>query len=210
MVSCGLTQFGSAVASARCHPNSARVRRSHRHWPRPARPSRLFSFRVPDTRAREPDPGDPHAYTPNCDLCRIRYRACRFANPGRPGAILSALFAISAVLAVLCGGCPRRHRRDDRNCAVLGPHGNTTLLLRLLWTALQSVLSAAGASLPAGPQLYTSTDLHPSGGPVRRQHRQTIEPTGAEPLAGTAGQSTTASILSTAAALLKDVRAPAA
>jgi hypothetical protein len=73
----------------------------------------------------------------------------------------------------------------------------------------QSVLSAAGASLPAGPQLYTSTDLHASGGPVRRQHRQTIEPTGAEPIAGTAGQSTTASILSTAAALLKDVRAPA-
>jgi len=131
-------------------------------------------------------------------------------NPGRPGAILSALFAISAVLAVLCGGRPRRHRRDDRNCAVLGPHGNTTLLLRLLWTALQSVLSAAGASLPAGPQLYTSTDLHASGGPVRRQHRQTIEPTGVEPLAGTAGQSTTASILSTSAALLRDVRAPAA
>jgi hypothetical protein len=71
-----------------------------------------------------------------------------------------------------------------------------------------SVLSAAGASLPAGSQL-TSTELYASGGPVRRQHRQTIEPTGAELLASSAGQSTSASVLSTAA-LLKDLRAPAA
>src|SRR6202022_1852594 len=77
-------------------------------------------------------------------------------------------------------------------------------------SAKLSVLSAATASLLAGPQLYTSTELYASGGPVGRQHRQTIEPTGAERLAGSALQSTTASILSIAAALLKDVRAPAA
>jgi hypothetical protein len=57
----------------------------------------------------------------------------------------------------------------------------------------------------AGPQLHSSTELSASGGPVGRQHRQAIEPAGAEPLAGSA-----ASVLSTAAALLKDARAPAA
>jgi|ERR1700730_13846550 len=73
-------------------------------------------------------------------------------------------------------------------------------------SAKLSVLSAATASLLAGPQLYTSTELYASGGPVGRQHRQTIEPTGAEQLAGSASQPTAVSILSTAAALLKDVR----
>ena len=57
------------------------------------------------------------------------------------------------------------------------------------------------------PQLCTSTELCASGGPVGRQHRQTIEPTGAEPLAGGADEPATISILSisTAAALLMDV-----
>ena len=63
---------------------------------------------------------------------------------------------------------------------------------------------------PAGPQLYTSTELCASGRPVGRQHRQTIEPTRDEPLAGSAGQPTAVSILSTAPALLKDVKASAA
>ena len=57
--------------------------------------------------------------------------------------------------------------------------------------------------LLAGTQLHTSIELSASGGPVGRQHRQTIEPAGVEPLAGSA-----TSVLSTAAALLKDVRAP--
>jgi hypothetical protein len=73
-----------------------------------------------------------------------------------------------------------------------------------------AILPASGASLLASPQPYTSTDLHASDGPVRRQHRQAIEPTGAEPLGGSAGQSTAASILSTTTALLKDVGALAA
>jgi hypothetical protein len=62
---------------------------------------------------------------------------------------------------------------------------------------------------PAYPQPYTSADLHASDGPVRRQHRQAIEQRGAEPLGGSACQSTAASILSTTA-LLKDVGALAA
>ena len=95
----------------------------------------------------------------------------------------------------------RRHPRSGLICPIP---------VLPLSAGLLSVLSAAGASLLASPQLSTSTELSASGGPVRRQHRQTIEPTGAEQLAGSALQSATASILSTAAALLKDVRAPAA
>ena len=51
---------------------------------------------------------------------------------GQKGSVLSALFAVSTVLAVLCGGRARRRRRDDRNRAILGAHGNAALLLWLL------------------------------------------------------------------------------
>jgi transposase len=47
-----------------------------------------------------------------------------------------ALFAVSAVLAVLCGGRGHRRCRNDRNRTILSTHGNATLLLWLLWTAL--------------------------------------------------------------------------
>src|SRR6516164_11060609 len=95
--------------------------------------------------------------------------------------------------------------------ALASPAYMSNILLPLS-ARLLSVLSAAGASLLAGPQLSTSTELSTSGGPIERQHRQTIEPTGAEPLAGSAVQPTTTSILSlsTAAPLLKDLTAPAA
>jgi hypothetical protein len=54
------------------------------------------------------------------------------------------LLAVSAVLAVLRGGCRRRHRRDDRHRAGPGAHGGAALLLRagilrtavLLWATL--------------------------------------------------------------------------
>src|SRR5262252_7705933 len=167
----------------------------------------FFSPRSPDTLARGPRSGRPQAHPPNGNRSRVCCRARRCASFGRPGSVLSALFAVSTVLAVLCGGCSRRRRRDDRNRAILGAHGNAALLLWLLWTALfpssglqrAGILPAGGASSLAGRQLHASTDLQA----IRRQHRQTIEPTGAEPLAGGAYQST-------AAALLKDVATLAA
>jgi len=69
----------------------------------------------------------------------------------------------------------------------------------------------APAYSPA-PSYTPQPSYSPQAGPVRRQHRQTIEPPGAEPLAGSANQSTTTSILSisTAVALSNHVRPPAA
>ena len=100
--------------------------------------------------------------------------------------------------------CRRRPRRRHPFSGIICPIPVLPLSARLL-----SVLSAACASLLAAPRLSTSTGLFASGGPIERQHRQTIEPTGAEPLAGSAVQSTTTSVLPISTPLLKDVTAPA-
>ena len=57
--------------------------------------------------------------------------------------------------------------------ALASPAYMSNILLPLS-ARLLSVLSAAGADLLAGPQLSTSTELYASGGPIRRQHCQTI------------------------------------
>ena len=101
-----------------------------------------------------------------------------------------SFFLLNALALVAPGHS--RHSRERRH---------------ILWTALflfaglsrAGILPAGGASSLAGRQLHTSTDLQA----IRRQHRQTIEPTGAKPLAGGAYQST-------AATLLKDIAALAA
>src|SRR5271166_1762172 len=88
-------------------------------------------------------PGGTHAYPPNCGFGRVRRRARRCATRDRKGAILlSALLAISAVLAVLRGGRRRRHRRDDRHRAVRGARRTALLLLRLLRVAAAPLRAA--------------------------------------------------------------------
>src|SRR5438132_5824795 len=86
-------------------------------------------------RDRSSNPGDADAYPPNSGFCCVRRRARRSAAGDRQGAILSSLFAVSAVLAVLRSGCHCRHRRDDRHRAVRGARG-AALLLRILPAAL--------------------------------------------------------------------------
>ena len=105
--------------------------------------------------------GDSHAYTPKHDFGRIRRRACLSAALDRQRAILPAVLAVSVVLAVLRGGCRRRHRCDDRHRAILGAYRRPAalLLLRLSRAALLSatellsarVLRAAGILLRATP-----------------------------------------------------------
>src|SRR5215472_10248497 len=109
-------------------------------------------------------------------------------------------------LLVDCAGacqCRRRHRRGHPLSRLICPKPVLPLSAGLL-----SVLSAAGASLLACPQLCTSTELCATGGTVGRQHRPPIEPTGAEPLASCASLSAAAPLLSAATTLLMDVRDP--
>src|SRR5271166_3749392 len=59
--------------------------------------------------------GGHHAFVSSDDFGGIRRRARRAAALDCRGAILpaAAVLTLSAVLAVLCGGCRPRRRRDD-------------------------------------------------------------------------------------------------
>ena len=88
-----------------------------------------------------------------CLSAEIRFRPrsppglplCRSLD--RQRAILSPVLAISVVLAVLRGGCRRRHRRDDRHCTVLGAHKSAAAVLKL--RLLRAVLLSATELLPS-------------------------------------------------------------